>query len=46
LSANQFRTDVAKALDKTVIADVAAYCQPMRNPRPSTLANAPEAIIL
>ena len=44
---NQFMTDVAKALDETTIADVAAYYagQPMRNPSPSTLADAPEAII-
>jgi cytochrome c553 len=44
---NQFMTDVAKALDETAIADVAAYYagQPMRNPTPSTLADAPEAII-
>src|SRR5262249_11503703 len=43
---NQFMTDVAKALDETAIADVAAYYagQPMRNPRSSTLADAPEAI--
>ena len=44
---NQFMTDVAKALDETAIADVAAYYagQPMRNPKPSTLADAPEAIV-
>ena len=44
---NQFMTDVAKALDENAIADVAAYYagQPMRNPSPSTLADAPEAII-
>src|SRR5262245_39110131 len=43
---NQFMTDVAKALDETTIADVAAYYagQPMRKPSPSTLADAPEAI--
>ena len=37
-------TDVAKALDRTTIADVAAYYagQPMRNPRSSTLADAPK----
>ena len=45
--ANQFMTDVAKALDGTIMADVAAYYagQPMRNPSPATLADAPEAII-
>jgi len=45
--ANQFMTDVAKALDGTNMADVAAYYagQPMRNPSPATLADAPEAII-
>jgi cytochrome c553 len=45
--ANQFMTDVAKALDETAIADVAAYYagQPMRNPKSSTLADAPEAIV-
>ena len=44
---NQFMTDVAKALDGTAIADVAAYYagQPMRNPNPATLADAPAAII-
>jgi cytochrome c553 len=44
---NQFMTDVAKALDESAIADVAAYYagQPMRNPNPATLADAPEAII-
>jgi cytochrome c553 len=44
---NQFMTDVAKALDETAIADVAAYYagQPMRNPNPATLADAPAAII-
>jgi cytochrome c553 len=44
---NQFMSDVAKALDETAIADVAAYYagQPMRNPKPSTLADAPEAIV-
>jgi len=45
--ANQFMTDVAKALDGTTMADVAAYYagQPMRNPSPATLADAPKAII-
>jgi cytochrome c553 len=40
-------TDIAKALDEAVIADVAAYYagQPQRNPLPLTLAEAPPAII-
>jgi cytochrome c553 len=44
---NQFMTDIAKALDDTAIADVAAYYagQPMRNPNPITLAPAPDAIV-
>jgi len=44
---NQFMTDIAKALDETTIADVAAYYagQPMRNPNPLTLAVAPSAIV-
>jgi cytochrome c553 len=44
---NQFMTEVAQALDEGVIADVAAYYagQPMRNPKSSTLADAPEAVI-
>jgi len=44
---NQLMTDIAKALDETTIADVAAYYagQPMRNPDPSTLAPAPDAIV-
>jgi cytochrome c553 len=44
---NQFMTDIAKALDETTIAEVAAYYagQPMRNPNPSTLAAAPDVIV-
>jgi cytochrome c553 len=40
-------TDVAKALDDSIIADVAAYYagQPQRNPRPGTLAESPPAIV-
>jgi cytochrome c553 len=40
-------TDVAKALDEPVIADVAAYYagQPQRNPNPVTLAESPAAIV-
>jgi cytochrome c553 len=40
-------TDVAKALDEPVIADVAAYYagQPQRRPSPVTLADAPAAIV-
>jgi cytochrome c553 len=40
-------TDVAKALDEGIIADVAAYYagQPQRNPNPTTLAEFPPAII-
>jgi len=40
-------TDIAKALDESVIADVAAYYagQPQRNPNPVTLAEAPAAIV-
>jgi cytochrome c553 len=39
-------TDVSKALDEPVIADVAAYYagQPQRRPNPVTLADAPAAI--
>ena len=44
---NPLMTDIARALDETIIADVAAYYarQPMRNPDPSTLAPAPDAIV-
>src|SRR5262245_50551571 len=40
-------TDIAKALDEAVIADVAAYYagQPQRNPNPVTLADSPPAIV-
>jgi cytochrome c553 len=40
-------TDVAKALDEAVIADVAAYYagQPQRNPNPATLAPSPSTIV-
>jgi cytochrome c553 len=40
-------TDVAKALEEPIIADVAAYYagQPQRNPNPATLAEAPAGII-
>jgi cytochrome c553 len=40
-------TDIAKALEETVIADVAAYYagQPKRNPNPATLAEQPENIV-
>ena len=40
-------TDVAKALDESAIADVAAYYagQPQRNPNPVTLAESPPAIV-
>jgi cytochrome c553 len=40
-------TEVAKALDESMIADVAAYYagQPQRNPNPVTLAESPPAIV-
>src|SRR5262252_149410 len=40
-------TDIAKALDEPVIADVAAYYagQPQRNPNPVTLAESPPEIV-
>ena len=40
-------TDIAKALDELIIADVAAYYsgQPQRNPNPVTLAESPPAIV-
>src|SRR6516164_1129084 len=40
-------TDIAKALDEPVIADVAAYYagQPQRNPNPLTLAESPPTIV-
>ena len=45
--ANQFMTDLTKALDENTIAAVAAYYagQPMRNPNPVTLSPAPDAIV-
>jgi cytochrome c553 len=45
--AHPLMTDVAKALDESAIADVAAYYagQPQRNPNPVTLAEAPSAIV-
>ena len=44
---NQLMTDIAKALDETTLADVAAYyaAQPKRNADPATLAESPEAIV-
>ena len=40
-------TDIAKALDKDMLADVAAYYagRPKRNPNPVTLAESPPAIV-
>jgi cytochrome c553 len=40
-------TEIAKALDESIIADVAAYYagQPQRNPNPVTLAEQPPAIV-
>jgi cytochrome c553 len=40
-------TDIAKALDETTLADVAAYyaAQPKRNPNLATLADAPASIV-
>ena len=44
---NQLMTDIAKALDETTLADVAAYyaAQPKRDANPATLAESPEAIV-
>jgi cytochrome c553 len=44
---NQLMTDIAKTLDEATLADVAAYyaAQPKRNPNPTTLADAPPAIV-
>ena len=44
---NQLMTDIAKALDETTLADVAAYyaAQPKRNANPATLAESPETIV-
>jgi cytochrome c553 len=43
----QSMTDIAKTLDETTMADVAAYYagQRVRNPDPSTLAAAPDAVV-
>jgi cytochrome c553 len=45
--AHPLMTDIAKALDESIIADVAAYYagQPQRNPNPVTLAESPPAIV-
>ena len=45
--AHPLMTDIAKALDEPVIADVAAYYagQPQRNPNPLTLAESPPTIV-
>jgi cytochrome c553 len=44
---HQQMTDIAKALDESTLADVAAYyaAQPTRNPNPSTLADPAAAIV-
>jgi cytochrome c553 len=44
---NQLMTDIAKALDESTLADIAAYyaAQPKRNPNPATLADPPPAIV-
>ena len=44
---HELMTDLAKALDEPVIADVAAYyaAQPQRRPNPGTLAEAPDRIV-
>jgi cytochrome c553 len=44
---NQLMTDIAKALDESTLADIAAYyaAQPKRNPDPATLAEQPPAIV-
>jgi cytochrome c553 len=44
---HQLMTDIAKALDKDMLADVAAYYagQPKRNPNPVTLAESPPSIV-
>jgi cytochrome c553 len=44
---NQAMTDIAKALEETALADVAAYyaAQPKRNPSPPTLAESPPAVV-
>jgi cytochrome c553 len=45
--AHPLMTDIAKALDEAIIADVAAYYagQPQRNPNPVTLAESHQAIV-
>jgi cytochrome c553 len=45
--AHPLMTEIAKALEESVIADVAAYYagQPQRNPNPVTLAESPPAIV-
>jgi cytochrome c553 len=45
--ANPLMTGIAQALDEATLADIAAYyaAQPMRNPNPATLADAPAAIV-
>jgi cytochrome c553 len=45
--AHQVMTDIAKALDPDMIADVAAYYagRPKRNPNPVTLADSPPSIV-
>jgi cytochrome c553 len=45
--AHPLMTDIAKALNESIIADVAAYYagQPQRNPNPVTLAESPAAIV-
>jgi len=45
--AHPLMTDLAKALDEAIIADVAAYYagQPQRNPNPATLAEVPAAVV-
>lgn len=45
--AHELMTGIARALDETALADIAAYYagQPMRNPNPATLAAAPAEII-
>jgi cytochrome c553 len=44
---NALMTGIAQALDEATLADVAAYyaAQPMRNPNPATLADAPASIV-
>ena len=45
--AHPLMTEIAKALDESIIADVAAYYagQPQRNPNPVTHAESPPAIV-